>query len=81
MAALRCKKNKVESPTFDEYDDTRHIIPLLNGGSAIHKRDAIRWLQLFFIPCDQKLRNRILVICLTKWNIYHNLSVNLSNKS
>ncbi len=52
--STKVQKNKVEAPTFDEYDDTRHIIPQLNGGNAINKNESTRQLQLFFIPCDQK---------------------------
>ncbi len=71
-AALRCKKTRL-SPNVRWVATsirTRHMIPLLHGGSAINKRDATRQLQLFFIPGEQKCCNRILVICLTKWKIY-----------
>ncbi len=53
---------------------TRHMVPLLHGGNAIDKREATRWLQVFFIPGEQRYGNRILVICLTKGKIQQNLS-------
>ncbi len=43
-SSTKVQKNKAESPTLDEYDNTRHMIPPLNGGNAIYKKEATRQL-------------------------------------